>query len=85
MDIDDFAQPEVGVAVALTAVAASPSVRKTLRKGAAYGLAGILVAGDKAAKLVNAVAQGAQKALHSEKAQAAEERADHEAAESVNV
>lgn len=65
MEFEDFAQPEVGVAVALTAVAASPGVRKTLRKGAAYGLAGILMAGDSAAKLVNAVAKGTQRALHS--------------------
>jgi 2-polyprenyl-6-methoxyphenol hydroxylase-like FAD-dependent oxidoreductase len=62
MEFDDFAQPEVGVAVAITAVAASPSVRKTLRKGAAYGLAGVLLAGDAAHRFVNAIAKGARHA-----------------------
>jgi hypothetical protein len=60
MDFEDFAQPEVGVAVAITAVVASPSVRKTLRKGAAYGIAGVLLAGDAASRFVNAVAKTAR-------------------------
>jgi hypothetical protein len=62
LEFDDFAQPEVGVAVAVTALATSPSIRKTLRKGAAYGLAGVLLAGDAAHKFVNAVAHGARHA-----------------------
>ena len=60
MEFEDFAQPEVGVAIAVTAIAASPSVRKTLRKGAAYGLAGALLAGDAAHRFVNAVVTGAR-------------------------
>ena len=60
MEFEDFAQPEVGVAIAVTAIAASPSVRKTLRKGAAYGLAGALLAGDAAHRFVNAVVKGAR-------------------------
>jgi 2-polyprenyl-6-methoxyphenol hydroxylase-like FAD-dependent oxidoreductase len=62
MELDDFAQTEVGVAVAVTAVATSPSIRKTLRKGAAYGLAGVLLAGDAAHRFVNAIAKGARHA-----------------------
>jgi hypothetical protein len=62
MELDDFAQPEIGVAVAVTAMAASPSVRKTLRRGAAYGLAGVLLAGDAAHRFVNAIANGARRA-----------------------
>jgi hypothetical protein len=65
MELDDFAQPEVGVAVAITAMATSPSVRKTLRKGAAYGLAGVLLAGDAAQRFVNAVAKSTRNPLHS--------------------
>lgn len=65
MEFEDFAQPEVGVAVAITAVAASPTVRKTLRKGAAYGLAGVLLAGDAGLRFVNAVARTARQATHS--------------------
>jgi len=67
MDFEDFAQPEVGVAVAITAVAASPTVRKTLRKGAAYGLAGALLAGDAAHRFVNAIAKGAKSVTHHDK------------------
>jgi hypothetical protein len=55
MEIEDFAQTEVGIAVAVTAIATSPSIRKTLRKGAAYGLAGVLLAGDAAHRFANAV------------------------------
>ncbi len=62
MEFEDFAQPEVGVAVAVTAIAASPSIRKTLRKGAAYTLAGVLLAGDAAHRLVNSIAKGARHA-----------------------
>jgi hypothetical protein len=47
MDLDDFLEPEVAIAVAVTAAVATPGVRKVLRKGAVYGLAGLLVAGDK--------------------------------------
>jgi hypothetical protein len=63
MELEEFVQPEVGVAIAVTAVVASPTVRKTLRKGAAYGLAGLLLAGDSASRFLNAVSKGAQKAL----------------------
>jgi hypothetical protein len=64
MEFDDFAQPEVGLAVAITAVATSPGIRKTLRRGAAYGIAGVLLAGDSAQRFVNAVAKGARHAVH---------------------
>ncbi len=46
MALEDFVEPEVGIAVALTAALASPRVRGLIRKGAVYGLAGILKAGD---------------------------------------
>jgi hypothetical protein len=49
-------------------LAASPNVRKTLRKGAAYSLAGILMAGDAAHRMVNAVAKGARSAIASREA-----------------
>ncbi len=65
MELEDFAQPEVGVAVAVTAIATSPSIRKTLRKGAAYGLAGVLLAGDAAHRFVNAAVRGARTAGNS--------------------
>ena len=54
MPLENYAEPEVAVAAAVTAAAASPSIRKVLRRSLVYGLAGVLVAYDKAAE----VAQG---------------------------
>ena len=58
MAVDDFLEPEVGVAVAITAALASPKVRGLLRKGAVYSLAGVLVAGDAAVALANGIKRG---------------------------
>jgi hypothetical protein len=59
MDLDDFVEPEVGVAVAVTAavatVALSSTVRGWLRKGAVYGLAGVLVAKDRVTDMARTV------------------------------
>ena len=69
MALDDFVEPEVGIAVAVTAAVtaavASPPVRNVLRRGAVYGLAGLLVAGDKIAALARSAAQGAREAAAS--------------------
>ena len=62
MALEDFIEPEVGIAVALTAAVASPGVRKVLRKGAVYGLAGILMAGDAVSTLAQGVRRGVQQA-----------------------
>ena len=64
MDLDDYLEPEVGIAVAATAVVAAavaaPPVRRALRKGAVYGLAGLLIAGDKISALARGAMQNAQ-------------------------
>jgi hypothetical protein len=62
MALDDYMEPEVAVVVAVTAAVASPPVRKALRKGAVYGLAGLLIARDKLAALATNVSQGARRA-----------------------
>lgn len=62
MALEDFIEPEVGWAVALTAAVASPGVRKVLRQGAVYGLAGILMAGDAVSSLAQGVKRGVQQA-----------------------
>ncbi len=62
MALEDFIEPEVGIAVAVTAAVASPGVRKILRKGAVYGLAGILMAGDAVSTLAQGVKRGVQQA-----------------------
>lgn len=60
MDVEDFAEPEVGVAVAVTAVAASPKVRRLLRQSAVYGVAAVLSASEAATALFHRVKAGAQ-------------------------
>ncbi len=62
MAVEDFMEPEVGVAVAITAVVASPQVRNVLRRGAVYGLAGLLMAGDAVSNLAQGVQRGIQQA-----------------------
>jgi hypothetical protein len=60
MDLEDWVEPEVAIAVAVTAAVASPPVRKALRKAAVYGLAGILAAGDRLAAMGREIAEGAK-------------------------
>lgn len=45
MDLDEGPGAEVAVAVAVTAVLASPKVRRLIRRGAVYGLAALLASG----------------------------------------
>jgi Tfp pilus assembly ATPase PilU len=45
MDLDEVPEAEVAVAVAVTAVLASPKVRRFIRRGAVYGLAALLASG----------------------------------------
>lgn len=69
MALDDYLEPEVAVAVAVTAAVASPTVRKVLRRGLVYGLAGLLIARDKVEAVAGSVAQGAREATaHAERA-----------------
>jgi hypothetical protein len=65
MAMDDYMEPEVAVAVAVTAAVASPKVRKALRKGAVYGLAGLLMAGDALSSFTKSAVRGAQQAASS--------------------
>jgi hypothetical protein len=60
MALDDYLEPEVAIAVAVTAAVASPPVRKALRKAAVYGLAGILAAGDRIAAASRSIAETAK-------------------------
>jgi hypothetical protein len=69
MDLEDFWEPEVavvaGITAAVTAAAASPRVRQVLRRGAVYGLAGLMIAGDKIADAARGVASTARQATAS--------------------
>ena len=60
MALEDFLDSEVAVAVAATAALASPRVRGVLRRGAVYGLAGLLTAGDMISSFARGAARGAQ-------------------------
>ena len=65
MALEDYLESEVVVAVAATAAVLSPRVRGVLRRGAVYGLAGVLRAGDAISSAAPAVSQGAQQAAAS--------------------
>jgi len=62
MDFEDILEPEVAAAAAITAVIASPQVRGVLRRGAVYGLAGLLMAGDAVSSFSKGVGRGIQSA-----------------------
>ena len=65
MALEDYLESEVVVAVAATAAVLSPRVRRVLRRGAVYGLAGVLRAADTISSAAPAVSQGAQQAAAS--------------------
>jgi hypothetical protein len=65
MALEDFLDSEVAVAVAATAALASPRVRGVLRRGAVYGLAGLMTAGDTISAFARGVANGAQQTASS--------------------
>ncbi|GAC1451142.1 MAG: hypothetical protein PVSMB4_10780 [Ktedonobacterales bacterium] len=58
MELEDFLQSEVAIAAAASAVIFSPQVRGVLRRGAVYGLAGALMAGDALSTFARGVGQG---------------------------
>jgi hypothetical protein len=61
VDPEDFLEPEVGIAAAVVAAIAAPPVRKAIRRGAVFGLAGILMAGDAVASFARGIGEGAQR------------------------
>lgn len=60
MALDDYLESEVVIAAAVTAAVASPTVRKWIRKGAVYGLAGLLTIGDRVSGAAKNLAHSAQ-------------------------
>ena len=69
MELDDFVEAEVGIAVAATAILASPKARGYLRRGLVYGVAAVLATGDalkstaqKVASSASSVAESARQA-----------------------
>ncbi len=78
MAVEDFLESEVAVAVVATAAIFSPPVRKVLRRGAVYGLAGLLIARDAVISFGRGVGNGVQQATTKVTASA------HPTAEHVN-
>jgi|GEM_PF-2870568 len=70
MDFENLLEPEVAAAAAITAVIASPQVRNVLRRGAVFGLAGIIMAGDAVTSFARGVTRGVQSAAASATASA---------------
>lgn len=62
MAMRDFLESEVAIAVAATAALSSARVRRVLRRGAIYGLAGAMMAGDAIAAAARDAQRGAQQA-----------------------
>lgn len=60
MGADDYMDREAGVIAAATAAAVSPRARELFRRGAVYGLAGVLRAGDVAAAATKGALRGAK-------------------------
>lgn len=65
MELEDFVDSEVAIAVAATAAVLSPRVRGLLRTGAVYGLAGALTVGDAVSTAAGGVRRGARQAASS--------------------
>ncbi len=65
MALEDYLESEVVVAVAATAALFSPRARKVLRRGAVYGVAGALMAGDAVSSVIRNAAPGVQQAAAS--------------------
>jgi len=76
LDPESYVEPEVAVAVVVTAVAASPSIRKVVRKSLVYGLAGALIAYDKVATATQGVVRGIRKGAARTAEKAAEKAAE---------
>src|SRR2546421_5753188 len=62
MALEDYLEPEVAVTAVVTAAVFSPRARKLIRRGAVYGMAGILIFGDALFSAARSFGQGVQQA-----------------------
>ncbi len=75
MALEDYMEPEVAVTAVVVAAIASPKARQVLRRGAVYGLAGILTAGDAIASVGKSIGRGVQAASSTGRPEATSEAA----------
>lgn len=66
MGIDDYVNAQTGLMGAATAAAVSPRARELLRRGAVYGLAGAMRAGDVVAAAARGAVRGARESIAQE-------------------
>jgi hypothetical protein len=66
MGFDDYVNAETGLMGAATAAAVSPRARELLRRGAVYGLAGAMRAGDVVAAAARGAVRGARESIAQE-------------------
>lgn len=78
MELEDYLEPQVAVAAAVTAAVLSPQVRGVLRRGAVFGLAGALMAGDALAAFARGVGRGVQQAAANTQSKAPASMEHHE-------
>jgi hypothetical protein len=69
-----FIEREVGIAIAATAATMSPKVRDVVRRGAVYGIAGAMRAGDVVWGTARGAARGAQEGFTGGNGRAGESR-----------
>ena len=62
MELEDYLEPEIAVTAAVTAALVSPRGRHILRRGAVYGIAGMLMTGDAIASFARSIGQGFRQA-----------------------
>ncbi len=65
MGLEDMCGSRVAVAVAATATIMSPKARRVMRRGAVYGIAGVLAAGDAVSAASRGAREGAWRAAAS--------------------
>jgi hypothetical protein len=58
MELEDYLEPEIAVTAAVTAALFSQRGRQLLRRGAVYGIAGVLIASDAIASFARGIGQG---------------------------
>jgi hypothetical protein len=66
MEMDDLMSGESAVVAAAVAAVASPGVRRVVRRGAVYGVAGIIKAADAVSAAVRGAAGGVKDAAQSQ-------------------
>jgi flavin-dependent dehydrogenase len=87
MALEDYLEPEIAVTAAVVAAIFSPGARRLIRRGAVYGMAGVLIAGDAVTSMAKSVGHGMQQAgaAAAEATQNAANQAKEKAAATANT